>query len=153
MENNKEIKIAIIVGALMLTACLVAYIFYKSSTKVENIDIKVYKNYTTEDGRAYYECNISTEDLLTINSEYKRLTNLKKSESIKGASITGTYMIRNGEDYIAFDATESNLVFFNINGNQAIYELTSTMYDIVKNACSVMDSKYQTTETEEDKEA
>lgn len=149
MENNKEVKIAIVVGIIMITICLLAFIFYKSSTNVQEINLKVYKNYTTEEGRAYHECTITTEDLITINNEYNRITNLRDSNALKGASINGTYMIRNGDEYIAFDATEENLVYVMANGKQSIYELTSTAYDIVKKSCSVMDSKYQTTNTEE----
>ena len=153
MENNREVKIAIIVGIIMITICLLAFIYYKASTNVEEINIKVYKNYTTEEGRAYYECSISTEDLLTVNNEYKRITNLRNTTSITGGSIKGTYMISTGDEYIAFDAEDNNYVYVLANGKQAIYDISSTAYDIVKKACSVMDSEFLETDTEETEEA
>ena len=48
MEENKEVKIAIVVGALMLTICLIVFIVHSSNNRRDNdIDIKIYKHYDT----------------------------------------------------------------------------------------------------------
>ena len=48
MQTNKELKIAIIVGVIMVTICILAFLYIKSERTANNnnlnqIDIKVYK--------------------------------------------------------------------------------------------------------------
>ena len=64
METNREIKIAIIVGAIMLTLCLVIFIFTKSDVEVEDMNLKVYKLYQKEDGEGneYRQCKIHLQN-------------------------------------------------------------------------------------------
>ena len=135
MENNKEVKIAIIVGIIMITICLLAVIISKSNNKLEEINLKVYKNYTTEKGREYRECTITTDELISIKREYNRATNISEEKQLAGQSITGIYMIKDGEEYIAFDADDTKRVYVLANGHQAIYSLESSMYETVKKAC------------------
>lgn len=135
MENNKEVKIAIIVGIIMITICLLAVIISKSNNKLEEINLKVYKNYTTEKGREYRECTITTDELISIKREYNRATNISEEKQLAGQSITGIYMIKDGEEYIAFDADDTKRVYVLANGRQAIYSLESSMYETVKKAC------------------
>lgn len=131
MENNKEIKIAIIVGIIMITICLLAIIINNSKNNIEEITLKVYKN----ENREYNQCSITTDELITINREYNRATKIKEEKQLAGESITGTYMIKDGDDYIAFDADGKNRVYVSAKGKEAIYELSSPMYNIVKKAC------------------
>lgn len=135
MENNKEVKIAIIVGIIMITISLLAIIIHNSNTKIEEVSLKVYKNYTTEDGREYRECTITTDELISIKREYNRAININEDKKLTGQTITGTYMIKDGDEYIAFDADDSNKVYVLANSKQAIYNLDSTMYETVKKAC------------------
>ncbi len=135
MENNKEVKIAIIVGIIMITISLLAIIIHNSNTKIEEVSLKVYKNYTTEDGREYRECTLTTDELISIKREYNKATNINEDKKLTGQTITGTYMIKDGDEYIAFDADDSNKVYVLANSKQAIYSLESTMYETVKNAC------------------
>lgn len=135
MENNKEIKIAIIVGIIMVTIGLLAIIIHNSNTKIEEVSLKVYKNYTTEEGREYRECTLTTDELISIKREYNRATNINEDKKLTGQTITGTYMIKDGDEYIAFDADDSNKVYVLANSKQAIYSLDSTMYETVKKAC------------------
>lgn len=135
MENNKEVKIAIVVGIIMITISLLAIIIHNSNTKIEEVSLKVYKNYTTEDGREYRECTLTTDELISIKREYNKATNINEDKKLTGQTITGTYMIKDGDEYIAFDADDSNKVYVLANSKQAIYSLDSTMYETVKKAC------------------
>lgn len=136
MENNKEIKIAIVVGIIMITICLLAVIISNSNNKLEEINLKIYKNYTTEKGREYRECTITTDELITIKREYNKITNISEEKKLAGEKITGIYMIRDGDDYIAFDADKTNKVYVLAKGKQAIYSVPSTIYETVKNTCN-----------------
>lgn len=131
MENNKEVKIAIIVGIIMITICLLAVIINNANNKVEEINLKVYKN----ENREYNQCTITTDELISINREYKRITNIQEKNQLAGESITGIYMIKDGDDYIAFDADGTNKVYVSAKGKEAIYEFNSTMYNLVKESC------------------
>jgi len=137
MESNKEIKVAIIVGVIMLTICLLVFIFANSNKEeVQNIDLKVYKLYTLDDADKSYEyreCSISTEDLITINSEYKKIANLQEDKKVTNKQINGNYKIVNGNNFIAFDAGDENLVYR--SDLPAIFDYDSSVYELVKNLC------------------
>ena len=100
---NKEVKIAIIVGVIMITICLVAFIINKNSNKVENINLEIYKSYQLDTGTEYIRCNVTTDELIKINKEYKKAVKLKEENKLVGKQITGTYMVRDGNNFIAFD--------------------------------------------------
>ncbi len=136
MENNKEVKIAIIVGLIMITIGLVIFMISKSETKVNNLDLRVYRNFTVKDGREYRECTITTDDIIEIRREYMKITKLDESNKLTGQSITGVYMVKDGENYIAFDADESNKVYVKANGKEAIYKVESPVYEKVYNLCN-----------------
>ena len=135
MENNKEVKIAIIVGIIMITICLLAIIIHNSNNKTEEISLKVYKNYTTEDGREYRECSLTTDELITVKREYNKITKIDEEKKLTGQTITGTYMVKDGDEYIAFDADEENKVYVLANGKKAIYSISSSVFETVKTAC------------------
>lgn len=134
---NKEVKVAIVVGLIMITACIIFYIISNSNNKVEEINIEIYKSYQLDEGREYIRCNVSTDELVSINREYKKITKLQEEDKLVGRQINGTYMIRNGEEYIAFDADGNNLVYVNANGIQAIFNHSSSIYELVSSTCSL----------------
>ena len=133
---NKEVKIAIIVGVIMITICLVAFIINKNNNKVENINLEIYKSYQLDTGTEYIRCNVTTDELIKINKEYKKAVKLKEENKLVGKQITGTYMVRDGNNFIAFD-DDSKLVYVSANGIQAIFEWNSSIYEIVSGTCSI----------------
>lgn len=137
MENNNEVKIAIIVGAIMLTICLVVFIFNKAEKQeVTNLDIKVYKLYelnAEEEEYEYRECSVATDDLITINKEFKKIYNLSAEKKATGKTIKGNYKIISQNDFIAFDAGEENLVYR--SDLPAIFQYDTSLYELVKNIC------------------
>jgi hypothetical protein len=132
MNNNKEVKIAIIVGIIMITICLLAVIINNSKNDIEQINLKVYKN----ENREYNQCSITTDELITINREFNRATRIKEEKQLAGESITGTYMVKIDDNFVAFDADGKNKIYVSANGKEAIYELPTPMYEIVKKACN-----------------
>lgn len=136
MTQNKEVRIAIIVGIIMVSICLLAFIFAASNkNKVSNIDLKVYKLYDLPDNKHEYRaCKITTENLITISGEYKSIQNLTEENRILGKQINGNYkIILAGSSYIAFDADETNYVYRSLDGT--LYEFKSSLYDYVKELC------------------
>ena len=133
---NKEVKIAIIVGVIMITICLVAFIINKNNNKVENINLEIYKSYQLDTGTEYIRCNVTTDELIKINKEYKKAVKLKEENKLVGKQITGTYMVRDGNNFIAFD-DDSKLVYVSANGIQAIFEWNSSIYELVSGTCSI----------------
>lgn len=137
MENNKELKVAIIVGVIMITACLLAFIFVKSERKASinnqnQIDIKVYK--VNEEDKIYEQCPITTDTLIQINSEFKSAYRLSDSSRVIGKSITGKYKVISGNNYIAFDAKENENYIYR-GDTKYLYEYDSNLYNIVEKAC------------------
>ncbi len=133
MQTNKEIKIAIIVGVIMITACILAFIYFKSGdNNINQIDIKVYK--VNEEEKVYEQCQISTDTLIQINNEYKRISRLTDSSRVKGQSITGTYKVVSGDNFIAFDLNEDKNYIYR-GDTQYLYEFDSDLYNIVASAC------------------
>ncbi len=136
MSDNKEIKIAILVGTIMITICILAFIFSNAKTPTkENIDLKVYKLYVIDEESKQYEyreCSSSTDDILTINTEFRKINKLDDSKKVKG-QIKGNYKIKSKDSYIAFDGEEKNYIYRSDNNN--LYEYNSSLYDYVKKIC------------------
>lgn len=137
MNTNKEVKIAISAGIIMITICLLIFIFFKSETKVENLDLKVYKLYEKQNDNTkheYRECKITTDDLIKISKEYKRVKGLSDNDQVIGKKIMGNYKIISGEDYIAFDAEKEDYVYR--SDTKRLYTFNSTIYEYIKNICN-----------------
>ncbi len=136
-EENKEIKIAIVVGIIMITVCILAFIITSSNkNNTKTLDIKVYKLYDiegTEDEHEYRACKITTDDLVTINKEFKKIQKLPEDKKVLGRQINGNYKIIAAGTYIAFDAEEENYVYR--NDISAIFEYNTSLYDYVKKIC------------------
>lgn len=138
MQTNKELKIAIIVGIIMVTICILAFLYVKSertsyANKYNQIDIQVYK--VNEEAKTYVPCHISTETLIQINSEFNRAYRLKDSSRVVGKSITGTYRVQAGNKWIAFDLNEEAKYVYR-GDTKYLYEFNSNLYEIVAKACN-----------------
>ena len=138
MQTNKELKIAIIVGIIMVTICILAFLYVKSertsyANKYNQIDIQVYK--VNEEAKTYVPCHISTETLIQINSEFNRAYRLKDSSRVVGKSITGTYRVQAGNKWIAFDLNEESKYVYR-GDTKYLYEFNSNLYEIVAKACN-----------------
>lgn len=137
MIENKEVKIAIVVSIIMVTICLLAFIFTKSSRPKNNtIDFKVYKLYDklgTIDEHEYRACKITTDDLITIRNEYRKAEKLDETSKVSGKQITGKYKIIYEDTYIAFDAEEEPLIYrSDVN---ALFKFDSDLYEYIKTIC------------------
>lgn len=135
MKNNNEIKIALVIGAIMLTICFVVII---SNNSVKNnaqsaTEIKVYKHYDDGETKEYRECQITTDELININNEFNNIKSLTEEDKYPGYTINGTYRITKGDDYIAFDG-DTNLVYR--GDTEAIYVYDSNLYEYVVDLCS-----------------
>lgn len=135
MTENNEVKIAILVGVIMITICLLAFIFSNAKEpKKETIDLKVYKLHVLDEEAKKYEyreCNTNTDDIVTINVEFRKINKLDESKSIKG-QINGNYKIISKDNYIAFDAEDKNYVY---RSDNKLFEYNSSLYDYVKKVC------------------
>lgn len=138
MQTNKELKIAIIVGIIMVTICILAFLYVKSernanTNKYNQIDIQVYK--VNEEAKTYVQCHITTDTLIQINSEFNSAYRLKESSRVVGKSITGTYRVQSGDKWIAFDLNEEEKYVYR-GDTKYLYEFNSNLYDIVAKACN-----------------
>ncbi len=132
MQTNKELKIALIVGIIMITICLLVFIFAKSSNDKNEIDIQVYK--VNEEAKTYEPCSVPQEKLIQINSEYNSASKLTESSRVIGGKITGTYKVVSKGNYIAFDAEKDKNYVFR-GDTKYLYEFNSELYEIVKEVC------------------
>ena len=133
---SKEIKIAGIVGIIMIIICFII-VMVQSNKKQENIDLKVYKLTAvegTEDKHVYKQCSLSTEDAIKINKEYKRSKALRNMNQVQGKSINGDYkVIINDDEYVAFDNKEDKVIY--IGKENKLYNFSSDIYEIVLKTC------------------
>lgn len=132
MQTNKELKIAIIVGIVMITICALVIIFYKADRKNNEINIQVYK--VNEQEKTYEKCSVPTELLVQINSEYRRASRLTENKRVIGEKITGLYKIVSEKDYIAFDGEKGKNYIYR-GDTKYLYEFDSAMYNLVIEAC------------------
>lgn len=131
MRTNKEVKIAIIFGALMIIICVVMVLI--NTTPNKTIDLKVYKNVEIDGQRGYIECSVPESILGEINTEFNKATKLDSSALAERHQITGTYKIESGKNSIAFDKDDKNEIY-NINEKQ-LYNFKSTIYSLVETVC------------------
>ena len=135
MQTNRELKIAIIVGIIMITLCLVLFISNKSESNLETIDIHIYKANQAE--QLYEECSgtITTDELIVINSAVKSAYRLTENNRLIGEKITGLYKVTAGDDYaIIFDGeTDKNIIYR--EDTQYLYNFESSIYETVKKVC------------------
>lgn len=131
MRTNKELKIAAVVGALMIVICLIVVLVNTSpNTKA---DIKVYKNVEIEGQRGYLECSVPESILGEINTEFNKAKNLTTTDLAESHQIQGTYKIVSGKESIAFDDDDKNEIY-DID-NKKLYSFKSTIYELVTTVC------------------
>ena len=141
METNREIKVAIIIGLIMITGCIVAFIISKNNNNPEiTLDLKIYKHLGDTDNNTgkYYECIIATDELQSINNDFKRIMNLKDGSKVRSldANIDGTYKIVSGTNFIAFDANGSSYVYR--SDTTGVYNYPTEMYANIASSCSYL---------------
>jgi len=137
MKNN-EVKWAIGIGAIMITICIIAIMVAKGGVKAEEINLKVYKlNMTGEKVQdyTYEQCKMSTENLVSINREFKNAFKIADSHKVSGAQILGKYKLVDGEDFIAFDEKVNNELVVYRSDKSALYSFDSSIYELVERVC------------------
>lgn len=140
MQDKKEIKIAIVVGIIMITICLVAFVTTKSKNNLNEVELKVYKLFETTDDEGktnyhYSKCNIEDTDIeINIYRETVKALKLPEEKLITGKQIKGKYKVELNGKMIAFDGDENeNFVF--LNDTNRLYEFESGIYETVKKVC------------------
>jgi hypothetical protein len=137
MKNN-EIKWAIGIGIVMITICIIAIMIAKGSSK--EINLKVYKlNMIGESYKDYTKepCKMSTDNLVTINKEFKKAFKIGESKKVANTNVMGKYQLIDGESIVAFDDKQNGkLVIYRTDGkNSGVYEFDSTLYELVQRVC------------------
>ena len=119
----------------MITLCLVLFIFNKSDSNLETIDIHIYK--ANQEEQVYEECTgtLSTDEIIVINSAVKSAHRLSESDRVIGGKITGLYKVTAGENYaIMFDGeTDKNIIYR--EDTQYLYNFESSIFETVKKVC------------------
>lgn len=133
MKSNMEVKIAIIVAAIMITFCIVIFIVKKSQEPdYNNIEIHVYK--INEEDNKYYECRTTTDDVENMYKNVDNILSLPDTRKVSGANINGTYKVTYNNSFIAFDGDGSNYVYR--GDTTAIYKFNSALYNYVEKLCN-----------------
>ena len=128
---NREIKIALGVGIIMLGICLVIVLIQNRKEEEKNIVVNAYKLNENENG--YVSCSISTEDAIKVNKEFKRALALRDNNALNGKSINGNYKVVINDQFIAFDNDTDNMIY--IDKDNKLYNFSSDMYKIIIDTC------------------
>jgi len=153
MKIDNEKKIALIVAVIMITACLLAFIFTREEEPEVTLDIKVYKHVKSDnedESGKYVECQIDTSNLSSINAEFKKIMKLNDNYRVSNTQINGDYKIISGTDYIAFDDDDKPYVYR--GDTTAIYSYSSNIYDNIVYYCDGAENASAITTTTEDSE-
>lgn len=140
MENNKEVKIAIIVGIIMITICLIAFITTKSQNKVNTIDVKIFKLFESEDENGetkyqYRECDINNTDIqIDIYKETAKALKLSEDKIVVGKQIKGEYKVEYNGKMVAFDKDAKKTIY--LGETKKLYNFDSNLYETVVNVCN-----------------
>lgn len=133
MKSNTEVKIAIVVAAIMITFCLVIFIVKKAEEpEYNNVELHIYK--INEEDNTYYECSAVTDDIQNMYKDFDNIMSLPDSRKVTGGQINGTYRVNSTNSFIAFDADGSNYVYR--GDTTAIYKYNSPLYKYVVDLCS-----------------
>lgn len=141
MQNGKEVKVAIIVGIIMITICLIAFVTVKSKNNLKDVKIEVYKLYEVpkedgEKGYVYHSCGeIKTDDQITIMHEIDKAYKLNEESLLTGKQIEGYYKINYNGKIVAFDAPRDNEKMIYREDTGRLYNFESNLYETVKNIC------------------
>lgn len=136
MKDNKELKIAAIVGAIMVIFCIVMIIYASNNSGVKEQEkllknsFMVYKNTTIDGKRAYVPCE-GDANLIEIQEEFSKIKTA--TEESTDTNITGTYRVGTEKDFIAFDEDHKNNVF--IKSKNKLFNIESDLYDKVIEMC------------------
>ena len=131
MKTNSELKIAAVVGAIMIIICLVVILM--NNTSNEEISLKVLINKEIDGQRGYLECSVPESILGEINTEFKKAIKLDSSQIAQRHQIQGKYKVMSDKASIAFDNDEDNEVY--VIEDKQLYNFKSTIYDLVISVC------------------
>lgn len=131
MNNKRELKIAAVVGALMIIICLIIFISTQETKKTPSV--QVYKNVELNGQRGYIPCEVPNSILLEISSEIQKAKQLTSANEVEMNRINGTYKIVLGNTSFAFDDSESKKIY-SIENNK-LYNFESTIYSLVITMC------------------
>lgn len=132
MRTNKELKIAAIVGAIMIIICILMISIF--SNDYDKADIAVYKNMEINGQRGYVPCTVPETVLKEIYVEFKKTKALDEDDLVDQDRINGDYKIISGEKFIAFDKESNNTVY--ISEENKLYTFESSIYENVINTCN-----------------
>ena len=135
MKDNKELKIAAIVGTIMAVFCIIMIMYASSNNevKVEEMprnEFAIFKNETVNGERSYIPCTTTGEELSELYTEYNKI--LTATTSANKASITGTYRVGFNDKFIAFD--DESAVY--IKEQNKLFTFESTLYKKVIEICN-----------------
>ena len=138
-----EVKIAIIVGAIALTGCILAFIinYRHLHPKEPEAPVEVLKHIWIDEDKGegtYVKCSLSDSELAKINVEMKKVFNLTEESKVTDkatlmAGVTGEYKVKSGSNFIAFDSGK-NIVYR--SSDSGIYNFRSDMYKDIELYCS-----------------
>lgn len=140
MKDNKEVKIAIVVGIIMLTICLIAFVTTKSQNKVNTIDVKIFKLFESldENGETKYqyrECDINNTDIqINIYKETAKALKLSEDKIVFGKQIKGEYKVEYNGKMVAFDKEANKTIY--LGETKKLYNFDSDLYETVVNVCN-----------------
>ena len=144
MKTNKELIIAICVGIIMVAFCLFM-VFGKGLMKLDTSNLKVYKlneipgvdledeTIPDEEKYVYTECSVAPQDKEFILKQFNTVIAFKIEQTKAGANIKGNYKIVNGEDFIAFDGSETHEIYS--SKTNRVHSYNNEIYEKVINAC------------------
>lgn len=138
MKDNGEVKIAIAIGIVVLLICFIIYVVNNNQLKTENIDIKVYKLFTSEEDETkhyYGECILPDDDLAAINKEFYKIRKKSVNDRLLHETIYGDYKIVSGDSFIAFDDNDKSYVYDGVKN--VIYNYDSPIYELIINRCGL----------------
>lgn len=140
MKDNKEVKIAIVVGIIMLTICLIAFVTTKSQNKVNTIDVKIFKLFESVDENGetkyqYRECDINNTDIqINIYKETAKALKLSEDKIVFGKQIKGEYKVEYNGKMVAFDKEANKTIY--LGETKKLYNFDSDLYETVVNVCN-----------------
>jgi hypothetical protein len=145
---NKELKIAIILGVILVTLCLLIVIV-SGNKKTQELDIKVYKleridGDTTKkkdqeikaEDYQYVECKINTDEMIEVYRDLKKVYNLDESSAVANKKIVGYYKVASKSETYAFDIAEKGEEQTVYRGDTGLlYKYNSSTLQTIANIC------------------
>ncbi len=145
---SKEVKIAIILGVILVTISLLI-IIVSGNKNTQEIDLKVYKleridgdtskkavgEIKAEDYQ-YVECKVNTDEMIEIYRDLKKVYSLDESKVVSNKKIVGYYKVVSKSRSYAFDIAEKNDDQIIFRGDtELLYKYDSPTLKTIENIC------------------